>query len=53
MIPVRIFQHRTEGSARAKGGRKAPAPHVIRRGGSGAARAAGPGGCRWQAEALR
>jgi hypothetical protein len=41
--------HRTEGSARTEGGRKAPA----RGGGSGAARAVGPGGCKWQVEALK
>ncbi len=40
---------RTEGSARPEGGRKAPA----RGGGSGAARAVGPGGCKWQVEAQK
>jgi hypothetical protein len=41
MIPVRIFLHRTEDSARTEGGREAP----VRGGGSGAARAASdPGG---------
>ncbi len=45
----RLTANRTEGGARSEGGRKAPA----RGGGSGAARAAGPGGCRWQVEALK
>ena len=41
--------NRTEGSVRPEGGRKAPALW----GGAGAARAVGPGGCKWRAEALR
>jgi len=45
----RLTPHRSEGSARTEGGRKAPA----RGGGSGAARAVGPGGCKWQVEALK
>ena len=49
MTQPHMILHRTEGSARTEGGRKAPA----RGGGSGAARAAGPGGCRWQVEALK
>lgn len=41
MTPAHMILHRTEGSARTEGGRKAPA----RGGGSGAARAASdPGG---------
>ena len=36
----RLAPHRTEGSARPGGG-------------SGAARAVGPGGCKWQVEALK
>ena len=49
MTPAHMFLHRTEGGARTEGGRKAPA----RGGGSGAARAVGPGGCKWQVEALK
>ena len=48
MTQADMTLHRTEGSARTEGGREAPA----RGGGSGAARAAGPGGCKWQTEVL-
>jgi hypothetical protein len=52
MTGMLMFMSGTEGSARTAGvGEKRPLPlKFVGGGGSGAARAAGPGGCKWQAE---